>query len=185
MKNAKLYGLVAVLTAANIGFRVLSAEEEGAEGKPVSHVTAGQRVASEELDRLLAEGESDPGACRMVVAFNPDCPFCRKAARLERLAARAGPWGRTLWITDEERARLPEFVEGLPESSRHAVAPEAFEALDVEAVPALFLFDADGVVRWVGPYGGDETSEELAGWCEGEDPVPPAPAGQGVAAVGR
>lgn len=165
MKNAKLYLLVGALTLGNIAFRVASAES-GTEPRPVSHLQAGDRVDPVELGGLLDHVAHD-GTCRLVIAFHPDCPFCAAAAGKERLAARKGIWGKTLWVTDADRARLPEFVSALSSSSRHAVAPDLVEALDVEAVPALFMFDGQGTIRWVGPYGGDETVEELEARCDG------------------
>jgi hypothetical protein len=170
MKNLKLYALVAVLTAGNVGFRLLPSDE-GEKGKRVSHLEAGDRVESVELDHLLAWAH-EPAACRMVVAFNPDCPFCEAAAERERLTKRSGPYAKPLWITDEERPRLNEFTATLAHKSRHAVDLDAFRALDVEAVPALYLFDREGTIQWVGPYRGDESTEVLAERCGGTAEVP-------------
>jgi hypothetical protein len=167
MQNAKLYLLVAGLTAANIGFRFLPSDGRK-EGLPVSHLELGERVESVELEQLFAAIEIDPLQCRMIVAFNPDCPFCEQAARREHFASRSGAYAEPLWLTDEERPRLPSFAESLSPGSRHAVAPEAFEALDVEAVPALFLLDEEWTVEWVGAYRGDESAEVLAARCEGK-----------------
>lgn len=174
MKNAKLYLLVAGLTAANIGFRFLPSDG-GKVGIPVSHLEPGDRVESVELDGLLPT-PADPSQCRMVVAFNPDCPFCEEAAQRERLASRSGAYAEPLWVTDEVKPRLTTFADFLSPGSRHAVAPEAFEALDVEAVPALYLLDEEGTVEWVGAYRGDESTEFLAARCEGLAlPTTPAP----------
>lgn len=175
MKNTKLYLLVAGLTAANIGFRFLPSDDEGA--MLVSHLEAGDKVESVELAQLLASGEVEPSQCVMVVAFSPDCPFCEQAAQREHFVQRSGTYAEPLWVTDEARPRLSTFVEVLPPSSRHAVAPEAFEALDVDAVPALYLLDKERTVRWVGAYRGDESTEVLAERCEG-----PASANPGMVA---
>lgn len=165
MKNAKLYAVVGLLTLGNVAVRVADAQR-GPTPHVVSHIESGTQVESVELNRLLAAGEA-AGGCHAVVAFNPDCPFCGAAAERERLADREDPWDATLWITDQERPRLAEFVEMLSPGSRHAVAPEAFQALDVEAVPALFLVDESARVRWVGAYQGDESGEVLTRRCEG------------------
>lgn len=179
MKNAKLYALVGLLTLGNVAFRVVNAQQSPPP-QLVSHVEAGERVESVELSQLVADAGQGAEACRMVVAFNPDCPFCKAAAERERQAARDGAWGETLWITDEERPRLAAFVRELPEGSRHAVAPEAFQVLDVDAVPALFMLDREGTVHWVGPYRGDETEDELALRCG--DTFEPLHVAEGVTA---
>lgn len=172
MKNTKLYVLVALLTLGNVAFRVANAKQTDPAPRLVSHLESGDRVESEELVRLVADVGERSEACRMVVAFNPDCPFCAAAAERERLAARDGAWGETLWITDQERPRLAPFVEKLATGSRHAVAPEAFEALDVDAVPALFMIGGEGAVHWVGAYRGDESNDELARRCYGTSTSP-------------
>lgn len=164
MTNTKLYVLVGLLTLGNVAFRV-AGPERGPAPRVVSHLEAGDRAESAELHQLLDEVADGSEACRLVVAFNPDCPFCGKAAERERQTARDAGWGETLWITDAERPRLAAFADDLPDRSRHAVAPEAFQALDVEAVPALFMIDGEGLLRWVGPYRGDETDEELVRRC--------------------
>jgi len=184
MKNAKLYLLVAGLTAANIGFRFLPSDE-GKIGIPVSHLEPGDRVESVELNQLLATA-TDPSQCRMIVAFNPDCPFCEQAAQRERLASRSGAYAEPLWVTDEVKPRLSTFVEFFAPGSHHAVAPEAFKALDVEAVPALFLLDGEGTLEWVGAYRGDESTEVLAARCEGLDqPIPAPEANPSTSLVGQ
>ena len=169
MQNTKLYLLVAGLTAANIGFRFLPSDGER-KATLVSHLELGERVESVELERLLAASEIEPSQCRMIVAFNPDCPFCEQAAKREHFANRSGAYAEPLWLTDEVRPRLSTFAEFLAPGSRHVVAPEAFEALDVEGVPALFLLDGAGTIQWLGAYRGDESTEVLAARCEGMDP---------------
>lgn len=181
MKNAKLYALVGLLTLGNVAFRVANAQQSPP-AQLVSHVEAGDRVESVELTRLVADARVGSEACHLVVAFNPACPFCKAAAEREKEAARDGTWGETLWITDEEWPRLADFVRELPDGSRHAVLPEAFQALDVDAVPALFMLDREGTVRWVGPYRGDETGDELALRCE--EPAVPVKSAEGVTAEG-
>lgn len=171
MKNTKLYLLVGLLTLGNVAFRVINAEQ-GSTPQLVSHLQPGDRVESAELDRLIADAGVGSESCHVVVAFHPDCPFCKAAAERERLTVRDGGWGETLWITDEAWPRLDAFAANLPARSRHAVAPEAYEALDVDAVPALFMVDREGTVRWVGPYRGDEAGDELARRCDDTDRSP-------------
>lgn len=178
MKNKALYIVVGVLTLGHLAVRTLSGGAAEPTPVVVSSLVPGERVVSPALDRLFEEfpvvseeapagsaGEASPEACRLVVAFDPSCPFCNKAAAAEAETDRPGAYGETLWITYEEGPRLPTFVDRLSPRADHAVSAEAYEALGVQGVPAAFLLASDGELRWMGPYRGVETAESLASRC--------------------
>jgi hypothetical protein len=45
-----------------------------------------------------------------------------------------------------------------------------YDALEVRAVPGMYLLDGQDRVKWVGPYRGDESSELLQARCDGVQP---------------
>jgi hypothetical protein len=133
----------------------------------VSGLQVGESIA---LDGLADTEQPTATGCRMVVSFNPDCPFCKRAAERERENARSGSFGSPTWVTDKDAPNLPWFVGLLSPRSTSTVDLELFRSLNVQAVPGLYLFDAEHRLRWVGPYHGDESESELTERCS--EPLP-------------
>jgi hypothetical protein len=147
------------LTLVHLGIR-LSAR---ADGQPafVSSLRAGDAVKGAVLPSGADEGSQ---ACLQVIVFSPDCPFCQHAADRESKTLTEASRERRLWFTDSETARLPHFVaEKL--HRQPGISAELVQALEVRAVPALFVLSPGGEIRWVGAYYGDETDQELRTRC--------------------
>jgi thioredoxin-related protein len=154
--------IVLVLTAAHVAFR-LSSEVE-AQPMLVSTLEPGEMVSDPLLTDLTADLPA--GSCLPVVAFNPDCPFCKQAADRERETLTEESRSARVWFTDEAWNTLPDFLSD--HLAREVeISAELFETLHVHAVPALFLVDGKGELRWVGAYYGDESEEVLASRCFG------------------
>jgi hypothetical protein len=154
------------VTALHLGLR-LNAGGATTGGILVSGLSAGAPVA---LDALAGSEVPASTACRMVVSFSPDCPFCKRAAERERDNERSGAYGSPMWVTDKDAPNLSWFVGQLSASSEASVNLDLFKALRVQGVPGLYLFDAQDRLRWVGPYHGDESESELSDRCS--EPLP-------------
>ena len=154
--------IVLALTAAHVAFRLSS--EAAAEPTLVSTIEPGFVVDASALTSVAEDLAAE--SCLPVVAFNPDCPFCKHAADRERETLGEESRAARVWFTDEAWNTLPDFVsEHLRRDAK--VSAELFHALHVHAVPALFLIDRRSEVRWVGPYYGDESDAVLASRCMG------------------
>ena len=152
---------VVVLTAAHLGLR-LNARDD-APPLDVSQLEPGAEVS------LTAAGDVKPAApqtCLHLVVFSPDCPFCQRAADREATELTEASRQTRLWFTDAETASLPYFVDQhLHRDPR--ISAKLIEELKIQAVPALFVISADGEVRWVGGYSGNESDQELQSRCDG------------------
>jgi hypothetical protein len=151
------------LTGAHLGYRSVVAPSDPAPVR-VSSLGVGALVSG----AALGAGPDD-GACRLIITFSPDCPFCKRAAERERRVERAPRYRSTTWVTDQERAALATFEAGLPVAASPLVDAGLYSALEVRAVPGLYLLDREGWVRWIGPYRGDESTELLDARCSGPD----------------
>jgi hypothetical protein len=110
------------------------------------------------------------GGCRLIITFSPDCPFCKRASERERETARVGAYATTTWVAEGVRESLASFVARLPPRATHMVDAALYDALEVRAVPGMYLLDGQDRVKWVGPYRGDESSELLQARCDGVQP---------------
>ena len=125
----------------------------------VSSLVPGAEVALPGLDVA-----SSP--CRVIVSFSPDCPFCKHAAARERDTARSRPSMRATWITGQPTPALDEFLPLLEAGTKVIVDEGTFNELHPHGVPGLYLIDDEDVLRWVGPYRGDETEGTLTERCQ-------------------
>jgi hypothetical protein len=156
-----LLAACAGVTAGHVGVRRVF----GADGpNPITVSTLSKGTTLIGLT-LMQSGAAQ--SCRILISYNPDCPFCKRAAERERENPRAEPFARTTWVTGVERPSLARFDALLPPTATAVLDPELFRELRVRAVPGLYLIDPANVVRWVGPYRGDERAELLAERCAG------------------
>lgn len=99
--------------------------------------------------------------CRILVAFDPECPFCDRAAVLDGDREEPLPFP-TVWVTRTEmeaeafRARHPDLEIVVQEG--------AFLALQVKAVPAAFLLSETEVLK-VWRFTGKEEARDLRADC--------------------
>lgn len=172
--NFVLVAMVAV-TIANLGLRYGGARSVGIE---VSTLEPGVVFPDSALNvSLLMMGV--PGTknrkrratethCRLIVAFRPECPACRDAARREAALGEA-PNMAISWITfddwttfddgialDDDTVLIQEFAMLLRPESQVGYSAGAGRLLEVQGVPAAFLIGPDSTVEAVTAYRGDE-----------------------------
>ena len=150
------------LTAVHAGLRLAIAGEEPL---PILVSTLEPGAQVRLSGSAIADPDAPPDRCRAIVAFSPDCPFCRRAVKRERETARSDSFEGRLWLAQEDVPGMDRFLSRLPATSRSAIDADAFQRLGVRGVPSLFLMDGEGILRWVGPYRGDESEEELIHRC--------------------
>jgi len=149
------------ITLLHLGGRLLPAGVSG-RGIMVSALKSG--AALDPAVRTVL-GSAGPNGCSMIVSFRPECPFCKHAAALESAAARGGAFSRVIWVAHELTDAMEPFPLLLRDGSEIVVSAEVFAALQVRAVPGLYLVDGAHRLRWVGPYRGDEAESVLADRC--------------------
>ena len=161
--------LLAALTAMHATYRWVIAGPRDKDAVLVSDLLPGATVPVLRVEVATRSGW-DTGPllehpdCQIVVAFDPACPFCSKAARTE---SSRPPEERlpTTWVTDGDATGAMQYRQQLGDETRVVRSDEAIEALEVKGVPAGFLLDANGTIRRVWPYLGDESREELESRC--------------------
>ena len=154
-------GACLLLTGAHLGYRAVVRPSD-----PAPVLVSGLEVGAS-VSTAAVVGVSGVGPCRLVITFSPDCPFCKRAAEKEGATQREARYASTTWVTEGVRPSLQAFQDRLPAGASPVVDPALYEALEVRAVPGLYLLDAEGEVRWVGPYRGDESTELLDARCSG------------------
>lgn len=159
-RTGALIGLCVALTALHLVVRA-AAGDGGSAPIEVADIALGATIPLEQLPKTPPADTP----CRMVVSFSADCPFCKRAAEREREIQRSGGFSRVTWVTDTELPSLSAFVEQLSSGATVSVNRDAFLALNVRAVPGLYLIDGQDRLRWVGPYHGDESEQDLLARC--------------------
>lgn len=164
-----MFLLVGGATAANFAFHRGRSGEKG----PVNISTFPLGTALPELKlQMLSGAQAGPAAapvptgCRLLVMFSSSCPHCHTAAIMEtgipdsvRLPV--------LWISDRDDPQALAFASRLHPASvvRHG-GGDAFRALQVRGVPAVFLVSGDGRVLASASYSGGESDHRvLRGKC--------------------
>lgn len=109
------------------------------------------------------EPEGIGNACRFLVAFNPSCFQCWKAARAR--AENRGGTVQAVWIAAEPRGDSREFEQALPSRDRVLWDSGVAQALQVGAVPAAFLVRDDRRLARVWPCSDKEQDKDLVNWC--------------------
>lgn len=169
---------IAVLTALTIvhaGFRWLAAGER--DPAPVSTLPLGSGVenaAVRETDgRTWEEARLLDAAapCQILVAFDPACPHCARAADTEREQTTTSRLPTT-WFSRELTEGERRYAHRVGARSRVVHAPGAWETLQVRAVPAAFLLDSHRSVRRIWPYRGTLGRRELAPYCQEDEGSP-------------
>lgn len=122
---------------------------------PAELASSGGWILSSILDRAT---------CQVIVAFDPSCPFCRQAADEE---ARVSSEDRlpTTWVAPGDSIGAIRYRDYVGEGTRVTKSSRAWEELKVQGVPAGFLLDVTGAVRYVWPYRGMEGRKELEARC--------------------
>ena len=105
--------------------------------------------------------------CRIVVAFDPACPFCNRAAVLDADRDEELPFP-TVWMSETE-AQAELFRSRHPDLEIVAEAT-AYKALQVEAVPAAFLLSDQEVLK-VWRFTGEEEARDVLADCTTQQPV--------------
>ncbi|MDT8368962.1 MAG: hypothetical protein RQ745_07115 [Longimicrobiales bacterium] len=113
----------------------------------------------EELRELSAEGVS----CTLLIAFDPTCPACDRAAREQAAANEGGLALDVVWMA-ETSAAAEEFAGRVHDDARVVAAPGGADLLDVDAVPAAFVIAGDVVVH-TSPITGQEDLGTVAQRC--------------------
>ena len=169
MHLARFTILLCAITVAHLSLRMILAAPDREDLISVSSVEIGSLVPNLEVDPIVQGDRADrllqPGLpCQMIVAIDPSCPHCRKAA------ARVGEGkGDTLipstWVAPSPGPAVVEFAYLTRSRVRVVTSEEIFEALQVRAVPAAFLISSDDrvVQRW--PYTGSEDHDALMELC--------------------
>jgi hypothetical protein len=170
---------LAVLTLANVAWQ--------SRGGDAGLVVSAMRVG-ESFPDLVGFSPSNPRTpamvrprCTTVVVFDPGCPACREAARVESGGRRG-----TTWVTGRMDPELHAFARLLHPLSRVLVVGSILTELEVRAVPAAFVVDGEGYVVSVGGYGGTAPSPEQVAGCPygGPPEVPFRPFGGARAFTG-
>jgi hypothetical protein len=102
--------------------------------------------------------------CQVVVAFDPACPYCERAAQNEsaKLESERLP---TTWMAPPDSAKADRYRPVLGASTRVVRSRDAWEFLKIGGVPAAFLIDARGSIRRMWPYRALELRSDLEGSC--------------------
>ena len=169
MSLTRLAMLLCAVTVAHLSLRMILAAPDREDLISVSSVEIGSLVPDLHVDPILQGDGADrllqPDLpCQMIVAIDPSCPHCRKAAK--RVGERKGD---TLipstWVAPSPGPAVVEFAHLTRSRVRVVTSEEIFEALQVKAVPAAFLISSDGrvVQRW--PYTGSEDHDALMELC--------------------
>ena len=153
-------GVLVVLTAVN-WMLTHSGQGPGPNQIPVrvSALQSGDTV-SLSLRRLVtgeatAELQGTHEDCRLLVAFNPDCPHCRKAAaRMQTLPE--GMLRKLTWVAENETSALRLRDEGFPSEIQVVWGEDVWPHLHVQAVPAGLWVSSDGVVQKSWPFQGKD-----------------------------
>ncbi len=126
------------------------------------------KVSSLDLNDSLPELRLREVGCRILVAFRSDCPFCRKAAGRESSTVDSGRLPTT-WIASSGDPDWQSYKALVHATSDVVLDSTVYSMLEVQAVPAAFLLDGRGVLRWVWPYQGNEDQGDLIGKCVDPD----------------
>jgi hypothetical protein len=160
------------LTLAHLGYRFWERRT------PADAVDVSTMMVGDPLPDLLIEvadgTDSAPEAllrpgvdCQLIVVFDPTCPHCRLAAQREAEGTSKARLPTT-WVTDAGGPRLDAYRGLIHPDSRLGWAPEIYDQLRIQGVPAAFLVDSGGSLRQVWAYnGGREDHGELSVKCEG------------------
>ena len=169
MSLKRLAILLCAVTVAHLSLRMILDAPDRENMISVSSVEIGSLVPNLDVEPILRTDRADrllqPGLpCQMIVAVDPSCPHCRKAAM------RVGEGkGNTLipstWVAPIPGRAIVEFAHLTQSRVRVVTSKEIFDALQVRAVPAAFLVSSDArvVQRW--PYTGGEDHEALMELC--------------------
>jgi hypothetical protein len=162
---------MAGLTALHVAYRWVRTDVRAEDAVLVSDLVPGAVVPALEVEVATPSGWVpgpllDREACQVLVAFDPACPFCMRAARE---ASRLPPDRRpmTTWVTDGKSPGVLRYREQLGDGVRMVRSDEVVDFLEVRGVPAAYLVDDGGTVRHVWPYRGIEDREELEPRCHG------------------
>lgn len=131
-------------------------------GKRRQDVAEATRVSTLAINVRLPAFSRREAGCRVYVAFHSTCPFCRDAAAKEASHPQYLP---TTWIAAPDDVDWRSYVPRVHSQSVVVLDPDLYSLLEVRAVPAGFLVDEGGVVRWVWPYQGSETAAFLLEKC--------------------
>lgn len=161
--------VLVLLTAGHAAYRWLLDDSSGIDAVIVSDLEAGAVVPEFQVEIATLSGWTagpllEKGACQLLVAFDPACPYCLRAAEGE---ASLSPERRlpTTWVTNAAADGAMAYRKHVGEGVRIARSDDVIEALEVKGVPAAFLVDARGAIRRVWPYKGVETRAELEPRC--------------------
>lgn len=161
--------LLCAVTVAHLSLRVILDAPDREDLISVSSAEIGSLVPNLDVDPVGQGDRADhllqPGLpCQMIVAIDPSCPHCRKAAM--RVGEGEGDTLiPTTWVAPSPGRAIIEFAHLTQSRVRVVTNEEIFEALQVRAVPAAFLVSSDArvVQRW--PYTGGEDHEALMELC--------------------
>ena len=165
----RLLAVLLLLTAAHAVYRWLLLDAGGVEAVIVSGLATGAVVPTIQVEVATQSGWTEgpllePHACQLLIAFDPACPYCMRAAEGE---ATLEPDRRlpTTWVTNRDASNAMRYRERLGTAGRVVRSDQVIEALDVKGVPAAFLVGPEGAVRRVWAYKGVETRAELEPSC--------------------
>jgi hypothetical protein len=150
--SSRIVGILAFITLLHFGARSAAPAtvfEVSDLPTPASVPTALEAVVD------MAEG------CSLLVVFDPSCPACARAARVQ--AEQVDVPLDLVWLAADEAAKA-HYVDRVHAEARIEVAPDAHDALQVRAVPAAFLV-SDGTVVSVSTITGSEDLERVAARC--------------------
>ena len=159
-----------LITALHVSYR--TGQHSGPASTGVSDLILGTRIGPIQETAVLQEGVAQAGQaqdtslCRVIVAFSPTCPHCIAAAQAEAERVPNALRLPITWVASLEPQDLQTFTPHVRKSSRVSSSSNAFEVLQVKAVPAGFLVDSDQTVKYSWVYSGQENHQSLLSRCE-------------------
>jgi len=146
---------VAILTVLT----VINVVRLNREPEPEPIVVSGRSVGTR-LPGLV----SREAGCRVLVVFRSDCPFCKAAAARE-VTTHEQDHLPTKWVAAPDDVAWESYRDRVHPSSSVELDAGLYSLLEVQAVPAGFLIDGEGVLRRAWPYQGNEVRAELEERC--------------------
>ena len=169
MNLARLTVLLCAITVAHLPLRMILSAPGREDMISVSPVEIGSLVPNLAVDPIVQGDRADrllqPGLpCQIIVAIDPSCPHCRKAA-VRVGEGKGGTLIPSTWVTPNPGPAVVEFAHLTRSRVRVVTSEEIFEALQVRAVPAAFLISSDARVVQKWPYTGGEDHDALMELC--------------------
>lgn len=170
-------GILVAITSLHVAYRLSARPSVSGPLAAMSSLSVGDTVPGFSVIETLTRKRSrvpvlSAAPCQILVAFDPSCPHCRKAAEAEALAPDADLIPVT-WIAPYDSLNAGRYQAWVHSASRVVRAREGWDFLDVQGVPAAFLVDRQNRIRRVWPYRGSESRTDLKSRCGSE--ATPAP----------